>query len=141
MARRANGRPRGLERLSSQELEAELRRRERLVGKLMRRHAALSRRLNAIEEQIEAMGGAVSGGGRRRAGAGRRTRPKNTKTLIDALAEVLKGKTMTVTEVSEAVQRAGYRTNAENFRTIVNQALIRATDRFKKVGRGQYTAK
>ena len=38
----------------------------------------------------------------------------------------------------DAVQRNGYRTTSPNFRTIVNQTLIKHTDRFKRVSRGQY---
>ena len=69
-----------------------------------------------------------------------RKRPKNDTNLVEALAKVLKGKTMGVTEVTAAVQVAGYKTSAANFRTIVNQALIRS-ELIKKVSRGQYTAK
>ncbi len=50
------------------------------------------------------------------------------------------GKTMGVSDVAGAVQKAGYRTSSPSFRTIVNQALI-ASGKFKRVGRGQYTAK
>lgn len=139
MARRANGGPRGLARVSSAALAAELRRRERSVGKLERKHAKLWRRLSALEGQITAMGG--SAGARGRGGRRGGGRARNQQTLVEALAGVLKGKTMSVTDVSQAVQNAGYRTTAANFRTIVNQTLIRSSDRFKKVGRGQYTAK
>ena len=44
------------------------------------------------------------------------------------------------TDVTEAVQRAGYKTSAANFRTIVNATLLKSP-KFKKVARGQYTAK
>ncbi len=45
-----------------------------------------------------------------------------------------------VTDAAEAVQKAGYRTNSSNFRTQVNLALIKG-GKFKRVGRGLYTAK
>ncbi len=63
--------------------------------------------------------------------------------LPEALHQVLKGKTLSVGEAVEAVQRAGYKTSSNNFRTIVNQQLIAAKNKklFKKVARGQYTAK
>jgi len=54
---------------------------------------------------------------------------------------VLRGKTLSVSEVSDAVQRAGYKTGSSNFRTIVNQSLLANPSKFKKVARGQYTAK
>jgi hypothetical protein len=47
---------------------------------------------------------------------------------------------MGVTEAATAVQKAGYTTNAANFRTIVNACLIKHKKLFKKVSRGQYTA-
>ncbi|QKK07032.1 MAG: hypothetical protein HND58_01880 [Planctomycetota bacterium] len=67
-------------------------------------------------------------------------RPRNDSSLEVALANTLKGKTMGVSEVAEAVQQAGYKTTSPNFRTIVNQTLIKS-DLIKKIGRGQYTAK
>ena len=42
--------------------------------------------------------------------------------------------------LAEAVQKAGYKTGAANFRTIVNQSLIKNKAMFKKMGRGEYTA-
>ena len=60
--------------------------------------------------------------------------------LEDALAKTLTGHTMGVSEVADAVQAAGYQTTSPNFRTIVNQTLIRS-NKFKKVSHGKYTAK
>jgi hypothetical protein len=136
---------RGLSGFSLDLLNAELRRRERAVRNLQRRHANTMAKASRLEDQIRALGGEPSGAGRRGpgrprgSGAGRR-RPRNEQNLVEALAGVLNGKTMSVTDVAEAVQKAGYRTSAANFRTIVNQTLIKS-DRFKRVGRGQYTAK
>ncbi len=82
----------------------------------------------------EAVGGtAPAGGGRRR--------PRNTMNLVDALSTVLKNKTMGVSEAAEAVENLGYRSSSANFRNIVNQTLLKHKGNFKKVGRGQYTAK
>jgi len=139
MAKR--GRP-SLSAVSSASLRAELERREKKHSKLYRQHAALVRRLTALEARITAVGGSVEGG---QGGGGTsvvsgRKRAKNSMSLVEALAKVLKNRTMGVTEVAAAVQKAGYRTTSKTFRTIVNQALIKHTDRFKKVERGQYTA-
>ena len=68
-------------------------------------------------------------------------RGRNAMSLVESLAATLRGKTMGVSEVSDAVQQAGYKTTSPNFRTIVNQALIGNPKRFRKVARGQYTAK
>ncbi len=125
---------RSLDRLSIAELNAELRRRQRSTGTLERRYARAMAKAAAIRAQIEELGGSVNGK------AGGRTRPKNDMTLVEALAAALKGKTMSVTDVAEAVQTQGYRTNSNNFRTQVNIALINS-GKFKRVGRGEYTAK
>jgi hypothetical protein len=137
------GRRPGLARIPSDMLAAELRRRERGVKKLYRKRATLLARLEEIDDVIRQHGGEPGGfgGGRgRRGGGGGGGRPRNEMSLEDALAKALNGKTMSVTEAAEAVQRAGYRTGAANFRTIVNAALLRS-DKIKKVARGQYTAK
>jgi hypothetical protein len=119
----------------------ELARRHRTVQKLERRRASLVKKLAALDAEIEANGG--SAGGRGYAGGGGvRKRPKNAVQLVDALKEALSGKTMSVTEAAEAVQKAGYQTTSPNFRTIVNQTLINNMKKggFKRVGRGEYTA-
>ncbi len=72
---------------------------------------------------------------------GARKRHRNDTNLVGALQQVLSGQTMGVTEAASAVQKAGYKTTSPNFRTIVNQTLIKHTDVFSKKGRGQYTAK
>ena len=59
--------------------------------------------------------------------------------LVEALSATLQGKTMSVTDAAEAVQRAGYQTTSPNFRTMVNAALLNKK-KFKRVQRGQYTS-
>ncbi|MBO6740075.1 MAG: hypothetical protein JJ916_09465 [Phycisphaerales bacterium] len=120
--------------MSTAELQAELQRRERNVKRLERRREKLLSDLSEVEQALAAEGALSATGGIRR-------RPRNEMNLVDSLAEVLKGKEMSVTEVTQAVQNAGYMTTAANFRTIVNQALIRENKRFKKVARGRYTAR
>lgn len=131
------GRRAGLGGITVQELHRELRRRQRRVGTLARRRDRLARNLSVLEAEISALGGPAGSMG----GNGVRHRPKNATNLVEALAKVLDGKTMSVTDVAEAVQKAGYRTTSPSFRTIVNQTLINNNDRFKRVSRGQYTAK
>ena len=120
--------------LSTAELQAELQRRERNIKKLERRREKLMTDLAEVEKELASEGALSASGGIRR-------RPRNEMNLVDSLADVLNGKEMTVTEATQAVQQAGYMTTAANFRTIVNQALIREKKRFKKVSRGLYTAK
>ncbi|MEX0877055.1 MAG: hypothetical protein WD114_06310 [Phycisphaerales bacterium] len=123
-----------IDNMSTAELQAELQRREKNIRKLERRRERILSDLASIEGELAAEGALSSSGGIRR-------RPRNEKNLVDTLADVLKGKTMSVTEATQAVQQAGYITTAANFRTIVNQALIREKKVFKKVARGQYTTK
>lgn len=134
MAKRSAG---GLSGISVADLQAELRRRMRRVGTLQRRRDRVAGKLAALDAELSALGAAVGGAGGMMFG---RKRPKNDMNLVEALAKVLKGRTMSVTDVSDAVQKAGYKTSAANFRTIVNQTLIKNRSVFKKIARGQYTA-
>lgn len=160
------GRKSRLASASFADLQNELRRRQEQVQTLITARERLSAELQELEGLIESVGGSDIGLGvvapmRRRgpgrppgSGKGRRImrgaaprhgrtgpRARNTNSLAESLASVLKGKTMGVSEVAEAVQRAGYKTSSPNFRTIVNQALLSNRGKFKKVARGQYTAK
>jgi hypothetical protein len=131
--------------LSVAQLEREIAKRRRKAGGLIKKRETLLKKLATLDAKIrDAM---PSGGGRSvgvsagRGGKGlRRTRPKNEMNLVEALAKLLKGKTMNVTGMSQAVQDEGYKTHSPNFRTIVNQTLINNPKIFKRVARGQYTA-
>lgn len=126
-----------LNTLSTDDLQKEIARRERqteqVINRLCKKRESLRTELADLEARIIELGGKLSG-------LGGRKRPKNDLKLSDALARVLKTKTLSVTEVSEAVQAAGYKTTSPNFRTIVNQTLLK-DPRFKRVSRGKYTAK
>ena len=124
-----------LAKISYSELARELSRRQRDLTSLHRRRSSLMERLKTLDREIAALGGLIGAGP-----DGVRRRPRNTKTLVDALHEVLSGKTMSVTQVSEEVQKAGYVTTSPSFRTIVNQTLINS-GKFKRVGRGVYAVK
>ena len=65
-------------------------------------------------------------------------RAQNKLSLVAALQEVLKGKTLSVAEMESAVKKKGYRSSSDNFRGIINQALVKNTDVFKRVERGRY---
>jgi hypothetical protein len=142
------GRPAGLSTYTREQLEAELRKRD---AELEMRRDELLKELEDIDATLDNAAPAApvkrspgrlrgSGGGRKKTGH-RGSRPRNKGSLAEALADVLKGKTLGVTEAAEAAIKSGYKTNAANFRTIVNQTLLKRGDLFKKVGRGQYTSK
>lgn len=155
---RPRGRRSGLSTASLSELQAELDRRADALRDLTDRRDQLASELADVEREIASHGGTVPARRGRPRGSGRRgpgrpagtrkkvrraggRRARNKTSLVDALQEVLTGNTMSVTEVSDAVQKAGYRTTSANFRTIVNQALLANPKVFRKVSRGKYTAK
>ncbi|MFZ4429005.1 MAG: hypothetical protein ACOYPS_01495 [Phycisphaerales bacterium] len=126
----------GISGVSTQILQQEIRRRQRQVGALQRKRQTLLKRLQKLDEQLNELG--VGGGAVARGGTGR-VRPQNKVSLVEALAAVLKGKTMTVSNAAEAVKKSGYKTNAANFRVMVNQTFIKHRNIFKKVSHGHYT--
>jgi hypothetical protein len=120
---------------STADLRRELARRGKRLPGLRRRLEALRAKVAKLEGEIaELTGNGVA------ATVGGRKRPRNESTLVDALHKLLTGRKLTVTQAAAEVQRAGYKTNAAHFRTIVNQTLIRFRNRFRKVSRGVYTA-
>lgn len=133
MAKQRGG---ALSAVSFRDLRKEMARRQRRVGGLMRRRDRFMTKVRALDAQISELGGAVGGAGM----ISVRKRPKNEMNLVQSLSQVLKDKTMSVTEVAEAVQKFGYQTTSPSFRTIVNQTLINS-GKFKRISRGKYTAK
>lgn len=117
-------------RLPTEELRRELARRQRAAAALLRRRARVAATLQQLDREIAALGGAGS----------RRVRPLNDRPLAEVLRTVLEGKTLSISDIIEAVRGAGYVSNAANFGTIVRSALAKSS-RIKRVGRGLYTAK
>jgi hypothetical protein len=136
----------------------EIERRQGTLRDLTMQREQLQDELNAVDSQIADLqtlgggGGMSARGARRRPGrpaggmrrvATRRGRGGNEQSLASALHALLRGRTMGVAEMSDAVRKAGYKTASPNFRTIVNAALLSKQGRqlFRKVARGQYTSK
>lgn len=146
MAKRAiTGDGSSLKTLPMAAIQKELSRRARKVGAIQRRRDRAAAKVAKLDAQIAEMGGGISRVGGRKGrgsgtGMGARTRSTNSEGLANMLAKVLSGNTLGVTEAAEAVQKAGYSTNAANFRTIVNACLLKHKNLFKKVSRGKYTA-
>ena len=144
------GRPGPLARLSTAQLSQELERRRGMLDDLVRQRDTINAELQELEAAFGPAAGSSPNGRRRRgrkpgrptAHQGRRgPRARNSTNLVGALQGVLNGKTMKVTDIADAVQKAGYKTNSSNFRVIVNQALLANRKAFKKVARGEYTAR
>lgn len=135
MAKQEGGESVRLSNISTTKLQREIERRESKGRELMRTRDALLAQVARIEAQLRDF--KPSSGARRGRAPGGAPR---SGSLAASLHAVLKGKQMGVTEVAEAVQKAGYKTDSENFRTIVNACLIKHTNLFRKVSRGLYTA-
>jgi hypothetical protein len=158
MARRVRASDRKLQAVPSAALTAELHRRQRRVQSLVQKRARLLAAAAKLEAQIRELSGhagvgngVLAGGtrrgrppgvigGRKRGAKPGVKRPRNERNLVQSLSALLKGKTLNVTTAAEEVQKAGYNTTSPNFRTIVNQTLLKKKH-FKKVGRGKYTAR
>lgn len=118
--------------MSVAQLQAELKKRQKGNRALERRRDRLLAQIAEINAQISELSG--------HADVTPSGRVRNTQTLPDALYGVLQGRELSVTTAADAVRAAGYVSGAANFRTIVNQTLLK-DKRFKKLSRGVYTAK
>ena len=134
----AGGSPASLGRATTEDLQRELQRRQRSASRLIAKRDKLAGQLAELDAELASLG-LESGMGVTARGTVRR-RPRNESNLADALVAELTGKEMSVTEAAESVVASGYKTSSANFRTIVNQTLLK-DKRFKKVSRGRYTAK
>ena len=142
-SKKTTGRRRtGLGRFSLAELRAGLALRERRLERLRARSEQLRERAAELDEEIAAAEGklapARTPGARRNRGSGRRRSKTN---LADALRKLLTNKTKSVSEAMAAVRKAGYKTKSTDFRAIVNHELLANRKLFKRVARGQYTAR
>lgn len=110
------------------------------ISKLTKKKQKLLDEIADIDKQISRFGGSTS---KARVGRPRGTRARNEKPLADVIADVLgkNGKAMKVAEIAEAVLATGYNTNSPNFRSIVNQTLIKDRKRFDQAERSYYQLK
>lgn len=127
-----------LDDLPLSDLQAEIRRRQKDVSGLQKKRDKLAAQLAELDSQLGMLGVPQYGMDGIMGVPGRR-RPRNDSSLADALVNLLKDQTLSVTEAAIEVQKAGYKTTSPNFRTIVNQTLLREK-RIKRVGRGLYTS-
>lgn len=144
---RRRGRPGLLARLSIGQITEEIARRERA---LLDRRTAIQTELDSVNAEIAQLG-SVAGGPPRRgpgrprgkgvAGANTGDRGGNEQSLSALLHSLLRGKTMSVPEMADAAKKAGHKSKSKNFRTIVSLALISHRKMFRRVSRGQYTAR
>ena len=124
------------------QLENMLEARRTQLTDLYRDRTRALREVAGIDDKIRRLGGNLKGGGGvMNLNAGGRAR--NPKSLVATMEQVLgdAGKPLTVTEILEGVLGTGYRSNAANFRAIINQTLIKERKRFANTARGTYAVK
>jgi hypothetical protein len=148
-------RPKSVASLTIAELESILKERRGQIPKLQKERRRILKELAELDLQLGSLGGRrrgrKPGRGRGRRGRlgrprlmgtrmGRRgRRPKNAKSLIESIHDVLarRGAPMTVGDIMNAVKGNGYKSSSANFRGIVNQTLIK-DKQFKSAARGTY---
>jgi hypothetical protein len=129
--------------LSTDEIVAELRRREGRLSRLQQKRRRLMAELSELEREIRSVEDSppvVRAPARGRAAPVRHAlaRPRNSLSLADAIAaEVEPDETVGPSDVARRVLRNGYQTTAKNFTLLVNGTLRKDT-RFERVGRGVY---
>ncbi len=132
--------PHPMLRFSTEDLRAELARRQRQVEYLKLQRGALLRQVSEVEAQIARLSPsgrmpAASPGVRR---APRARAADNAVSLADAIAGVVAvGEGVTPAQAAERVLAAGYHSNAQRFGVLVATALSK-DKRFERLGRGQY---
>ena len=124
------------------QLENVLSNRRAQLNDLLKERNRAQQRLETIERQIARVAGrGFSNGNSGSAGAGG-GRVRNAASLVQTMESILKGsgKPMPVGDITQAVLKTGYRTTSANFRSIVNQTLIKEKQ-FSSAGRGLYQLK
>jgi hypothetical protein len=146
-APRRRGEVTSLLSLSTDEILAELDRRERRLRQLQARQAALQAELAELDSQLAEVGRRLAEQGqedgepaeeaprpRRHSGP----RARNEISLADAIAQSVEIRALiTPSEAAELVRSNGYLTNARNFAMTVATALSKDS-RFRRVERGVY---
>lgn len=132
--------PHPMLRFSTNDLRAELARRQRQVEYLKLQRGALLRQVSEVEAQIARL----SPSGRSPAASPRAQRTPHARaadnpvSLADALAGVVSvGEGVSPAQAAERVLAAGYHSNAQRFGVLVATALSK-DKRFERIGRGQY---
>lgn len=125
-----------LSKMSLDELEAAIKQKKaERRNELKARHQELSAQLHEVESELNELDGTA---GKPRGGTG--SRPKNSMSLREAIAKAIRSskKGLTKDEIAEAVKADGYKSNSDNFGTIVYQTLYKHEE-FVRNGNGKYS--
>jgi hypothetical protein len=120
-------------------LEKMLQKRRSELDSLTRERRRVLKQLAAIDDRLRTVSGGAIGG----AALTPRGRVRNSMSLVAAMAQVLEkaGKPLKVRDIAQGVLDSGYQSEAVNFRTMVNQMLIKQRKQFAKVDRAVYALK
>lgn len=118
-------------------LESMLNQQRSKKKELMKERSRIQAQLDKVDRQISSLDG--GGGG----GVSLSGRARNSMSLVATLESVLEKhpKGISVSDILDAVQAAGYKSSSPNFRGIVNQTLIKERKKFTSVARGIYALK
>lgn len=129
-------RTKAVDGLSVAQLQALMAQKKSKLAALGRERKQLLSKLAKLDARIAALSGQKGAEGVTPGG-----RVRNSKSLPELLVEVLSGsKPMKVGDILEAILKKGYRSSSSNFRSLINQTLIK-DERFTAVARGTYTLK
>lgn len=114
--------------LTVAQLERLLERQRTRLNELVARREKLRKQLEAVEAKIAALGGAEAAA---RRGRRARKRPRNDKSLLQSVVDVLsQGKRgATLKELSAKILEGGYKTVSRNFENTVYQIIYTHRDR------------
>lgn len=116
-------------------LESMLNQQRMKKKELLKERARVQAQLEKLDRQIASLDGS--------GGVSPSGRAKNPMSLVATMESVLEKqpKGMSVSDLLEGVQAAGYKSSSPNFRGIINQTLIKERKKFQAVSRGVYTLK
>lgn len=131
-----------LRRASTDMLRKELEQRESLAQELLEQREHINQQLQELGVEDVSHRGRPRGTRTTSLSEGGRGRRPEGQRLVDYVEDVLRkaGRPMTISEVMDAVQQAGYNTTSENFYPVVVQALTR-DENIERADRGQYMIK
>lgn len=115
--------------LSVAQLERMLDKKRQRLDALVRRRDELQKQLSQVEGQIAALGG-VSPGVKGRRVRGRK-RPKNSKTLLQAMIEILsvQKRGLPLRDLAAQIVASGYKTSSRDFENTVYQIIYNHQDK------------
>jgi hypothetical protein len=120
-------------------LEKMLQRQRGELDALTKERQRVLKQLAAVDARLRT----VSGGATTGPSLTPRGRVRNSMSLVGAMTQVLEkaGKPLKVRDIAQGVLDSGYQSEAVNFRTMVNQMLIKQRKQFAKVDRAVYALK